>query len=284
MTQASTQHIRNKFLDIPYATLSSSQKLDIYLPDSINQPLPVIMAIHGGAFMFGDKGDGQVNPMLEGLKRGYAVVSVNYRLSGESTFPAQIHDIKAAVRWVKANADRYHLNAGRLAVWGGSAGGHLASLAGTSAGVIELEDLSLGNAQYDSRIHTVVDWFGPVDFLTMDEQFIQSGKGKADHGDENSPESRLMGKKISLVPVEVRKASPESYISADDPAFLIQHGTEDRLVPVQQSENFYKKLVCTLGEQKVTLTLLEGSGHGGPAFESKENLDRVFLFLDQHLK
>ena len=114
---ANTDHVKRKFLDLPYADLSPAQKLDIYLPDEGNGPFPVIMSIHGGAFMGCDKADMQVLPMLEGLKRGYAVVAVNYRLSWEAKFPALVHDVKAAVRWIRAHAQRYHLDPEKIAAW-----------------------------------------------------------------------------------------------------------------------------------------------------------------------
>jgi acetyl esterase/lipase len=284
MKKTNTSYIKNKYLDTPYASISKSQKLDIYLPDTAYKPLPVIVAIHGGAFMSGDKRDGQLNPMLEGIKRGYAIISVNYRLSKEAKFPAQIQDIKAAIRWIKANAKKYNLNPDKIGAWGGSAGGHLASLLGTSGNIKELEDLNLGSPGFTSNVHAVVDWFGPIDFLKMDEQFMKSGKGKADHSKSDSPESRLMGKRISDIPDAVEKANPETYISADDPPFFIEHGTNDKLIPTLQSENLYQKLISVLGEQKVTLKLIEGAGHGGPEFLTKKNIDLVFKFLDKYLK
>ncbi|MBK7711187.1 MAG: alpha/beta hydrolase [Bacteroidales bacterium] len=282
--KASISSIKNKHPDIAYASGSPAQKLDIYLPDNYFQPLPVIVSIHGGAFMMGDKQDSQLDPMLEGLKRGYAVISVNYRLSDESKFPALVHDVKAAIRWIKANSARYNLNPGRIAVWGGSAGGYLASIIGTTSDIGVLEDLSMGNSGFSSGVQAVVDWFGPVDFLKMDDQFIESGKGRASHSDSDSPESRLMGKQITEIPESVRKTNPATYISAGDSSFFIQHGTDDNTVAVQQSENFYKDLVSVMGNERVTLMLLQGAGHGGPAFSSKENLDLIFTFLDRYLK
>lgn len=281
---ANTDYIKRKYLDITYANASTSEKLDIYLPDEGNGPFPVIVSIHGGAFMIGDKGDIQVTPMLTGIKRGYAVVSINYRMSGEAIFPKDINDVKAAIRWIKANATKYHLNPGKIAAWGGSAGGNLAALAGTSGGVKELEDLSLGNADQTSTVQAVVDWFGPINFLQMDEQFKLSGKGKPDHSEVNSPESKILGKQISYVPELVKAASPATYISVDDPPFFVEHGKEDQLVPTQQSINFAADLAKVLGEQKVTLILLEGTHHGGPQFETNENLNKVFAFLDKYLK
>ena len=276
--------IKNKWKDIAYANKSAAEKLDIYLPNEGNGPFPIIMSVHGGAFLGGDKADGQVNPMLQGLKRGYAVVSINYRLSGEAIFPADIMDVKAAIRWVKANANQYKLNPDKIALWGGSAGGNLVALAGTSAGVKDLEDLSLGNADKDTRVQAVVDWFGPTNFLLMDAQLKETGNGNPDHSDANSPESRLMGQKITEIPEQVQRSNPETYISKDDPPFLIEHGTKDQLVPTQQSVQFAEKLEKVLGKDKVTLHLLEGARHGGPQYETKENLDLVFSFLDSLLK
>jgi len=281
---ANTDHIKRKWLNIFYATISPAQKLDIYLPEEGNGPFRVIISIHGGAFMFGDKADEQLKPMLEGLKHGYAVVSINYRLSGEALFPKNINDVKAAIRWVKANAATYKMNAKKIVVWGGSAGGNLAALAGTSGDVKELEDLSLGNANQSSRVQAVVDWFGPTNFLLMDEQLLTTGNGKPDHSDANSPESKLMGQKITEIPAKVQLANPETYISKDDPPFLIEHGTKDQLVPTQQSINFAAKLTSVLGKENVTIHLLEDARHGGAAFETKENLELVFRFLDAALK
>jgi acetyl esterase/lipase len=281
-----TSHIKRKWLDNAYASQSPAQKLDIYLPDQGDSPFPVIMAIHGGAWMFGDKGDDQNTANLKGLSHGYAVVCVNYRLSSEAIFPAQIFDCKAAVRFIKANASSYHLDKTRLAAWGGSAGGHLSALVGTSAQVRQLEDLNMGWAGETCDVQAVVDWCGPAEnFLKMDEEFIKSGKGMADHSGEFSPESLLLGKHITEIPDQVKAASPMTYITKDIPYFLIQHGSMDPVVPVEQSLHFAAELERIAGKEKVILEILEGVGHhGDPAFETKENLDRVISFLDSHLK
>ena len=283
-SKAINDHIKRKWLDIAYASISPAQKLDIYLPDEGDGPFPVIISIHGGAFMFGDKADEQLNPMLKGLNHGYAIVSINYRMSGEAIFPANINDVKAAIRWVKANAAEYKFSPKRIALWGGSAGANLAALAGTSGDVKELEDMSMGNANQSSRVMAVVDWFGPTNFLLMDEQLKETGNGKPDKSEANSPLSKVLGQKITEIPEKVKMANPESYITSDDPPFLIQHGTKDPIVPTQQSINFAKKLETVLGKEKVTLVLLEGSKHGGPAFQTPENLKLVVAFLDAFLK
>jgi acetyl esterase/lipase len=281
---ANTEGVTQKWLDVAYATTSNAQKMDIYLPNEKQDKYPVIVHIHGGAFMFGDKADGQLKPVLTALQRGYAVISINYRLSGEAKFPAQIQDVKAAIRFIRANSDKYALKADKIAVWGGSAGGHLSALAATSGDIKELEDLSLGNPTQSSRVQAVVDWFGPINFLTMDDHFKASRKGKQDHNAADSPESRLWGKAIQTIPDMVKTANPETYISADDPVFFIQHGSIDKLVPTQQSVEFAEKLTTILGKEKVTIEILEGANHGGKEFETPENAAKVLNFLDKYLK
>jgi acetyl esterase/lipase len=156
-----TSNIKNKFTDIAYAPKSETQKLDIYLPDEGNGPFPVIIAIHGGGFFAGSKNDRDLTIMLKGLERGYAVVAVDYRLSDEATFPAAITDVKAAIRFIKVNAAQYKLNPDRIALWDSSAGGNLASLAGTTGGTNNCYDTALGNANVSDNVTAVVDWFGP---------------------------------------------------------------------------------------------------------------------------
>lgn len=284
--KADTSRITRKWIDVPYGNISSAQKLDIYLPERGDGPFPVIMSIHGGAFMGGDKGNGQLNPILKGLTAGYAVVGVNYRLSGEATFPAQIYDIKSAIRFIRKNGKAYKLNPDKIAVWGGSAGGTLAALAGTSGDVKELSDGN--NAGVSDRVQAVVDWFGPIYFSTMDAEFAALGMScvRSKISSPDSPESAYLGKTIGTQEAEntVKKASPLTYISPDDPPFYIQHGTMDMNIPVTQSENFAGKLESVIGSDKVIFEKIEGAKHGGPEFFKKENLRKIFAFLDKYLK
>ncbi|MDO9085247.1 MAG: alpha/beta hydrolase [Anaerolineaceae bacterium] len=289
-SQAYTHHFKRKYLDIPYTPFtkrSLSHTLDIYLPDEGNEPFPVILSIHGGAFMGCDKADMQVLPMLDGVHRGYAVVAVNYRLSWEATFPALVQDVKAAVRWVRGNAKWYHLDPARIAAWGGSAGGYLSTMLGVSEGIPELEDLSLGYPDQPCSVQAVVDWFGPTDFLKMDEQLIANDlppmKG-TEHSSVDSPESLLLGSKITDIPERVRAANPETYIRENAAPFLIQHGIADFTVPYQQSIGLAENLKRVCGEERVVLELFEGFEHGDHRLGSPVNVNRVLDFLDQHLK
>jgi acetyl esterase/lipase len=284
---AKTDHIKRKMFDLPYANLSEAQKLDIYWPEDGDGPFPVIVSIHGGAFMGGDKRDVQLTPMLRALKRGYCVVGVNYRMSGEAHFPALVHDIKAVIRWIRANAELYLFDPNKIATWGGSAGGYQSLMAGVSTNVPELADLSLGNPNQPCDVQAVVAWFPPTDFLKMDEQLADSDMAPPEefsHSGSNSPESLLLGNKITLIPDLVRSANPETYIHTDVPPFFIQHGTKDNIVPHQQSVNFASKVREIAGDERVTLELIEGAGHGDPKFELVKNVNKVLDFLDQHLK
>ena len=225
--------------------------------------------------------------MLEGLKRGYAVVAVNYRLSGEAQFPALVQDAKAAVRWIRANAQRYGFDPepdrglGRL---GGRVSGVNAGRLGRHPGAGRPEPGQPGPAK---RRPGRGDWFGPTDFLKMDEQLTAFGfppPAGHRHNDANSPESLLLGGKITEIPERVQAANPETYVRPNAPPFLLQHGTHDLIVPVQQSIQFAAKLRQAIGEEHVRLELLQDAGHGDPAFETAENVKRVLDWLDGCLK
>ena len=281
---ADVAHIPRKWLDLPYADLSPAHRLDIYLPDEAEKPFPVILYIHGGGFALGDKGDIKVLTFLKGLERGYAVVGVNYRLSGEAIFPAGLQDLKAAIRWLRANSEHYHLDGSRIAACGASSGGNLAAMLCLTANVTEFDDLRLGNPEFPCNVQAAVDWFGPTDFLKMDEQLEQNGFGPSDHGEADSPESMYLGARLSDVPLKVELANPMLYIHKQMPPILIQHGRLDTMVPVQQSILFVEKMEKFVSHDRFEFDILEGAGHGDPLFETEENMQRVFSFLDKYLK
>lgn len=198
-----------------------------------------------------------------------------------------MQDVKAAVRWVRANADWYYFDPQRIASWGGSAGSYLSTMLGLTAGIEEQEDPSLGNPDQPSNIQDVVDWFGPTNFLLMDEQLTANGLAPTQDTElsaENSPESWLIGEKITKVPEQVKAANPETYIRENAAPFLIQHGVIDPVVPVQQSIGLAENLRWVCGNDRLILELFEGFEHGDRRFESPVNVKRVLDFNDQHLK
>jgi acetyl esterase/lipase len=282
--EADVSQFPRKWLDMPYAHLSTAQKLDIYVPDEGEGPFPVIVYIHGGAFALGDKRNIEVLPYLKSLSRGYAVVSLNYRLSGEAIFPAALQDVKAAIRWVRANSSKYHLDGDRMAAWGSSSGGNYAAMICLTATVTAFDDPGLGNPEYPCNVQAAVDWFGPTDFQKMDEQLEENGFGPADHGEANSPESRYLGAMLSDVPLQVVIANPMTYVHKHMPPLLIQHGRLDTVVPVQQSIMFVEKIEKYVSPDRFEFDILEGAGHSDPKFITEENMERVFSFLDRHLK
>lgn len=282
---ADVSHIPRKWLDLAYADRSPAQKLDLYLPKVGDGPFPVVLHLHGGAFAIGDKRDIHLLPYLKGLERGYAVASLNYRLSGEAIFPAGLMDIKAAIRWLRANAGRHHLDPRRFAACGGSAGGNYAALVAVTASRSEFDDPALGKLDQLCDVQAAVDMFGPTDFLKMDAQLAESGlQGPGAHSQADSPESRYLGAKITDVPDRVRLANPMTYIHKDMPPILIQHGRMDHLVPVQQSIIFAEAIRQTVGPERVELEILENADHADPLFETDENTSRMFSFLDKHLR
>jgi acetyl esterase/lipase len=285
LPEADTAHIRNSHRDLAYATASPFQALDLYLPDT-PEPVggyPLVVFVHGGAWKMCDKRDIQLNGPLQIVPHGYALASINYRLSGEARFPAQIYDVKAALRWLRANAKQYGVSAERVAIWGDSAGAHLASLAGTSDGILELEDLSQGCSEQSSAVRAVVSWFGPTQFTWMDVYFGQTGAGVADHSHADSPESQLLGACVRDVPDAVRRANPETWLRPQCPPFLLQHGLQDSIVPFQHSVVFAHRIDEVAGPGRARLDILPTAGHGGPEFETTENLQCVMAFLAQHL-
>jgi acetyl esterase/lipase len=227
------------------------QKLDLYVPKS-NAQVPLIIFIHGGGFTRGDKGD--QNPS-QFLSEGYAFATLNYRLSQDAIFPAQIEDCKAAVRWLRSNADKYKLDPDRFGAWGTSAGGHLVAMLGTMG---ETTIFDVGeNLDVSSRVQAVADWFGPTDFLQMDAHRVPDGMG---HDAPGSPESRLIGGPLQRNKDKAARANPITYITPNAPPFLIAHGDADRLVPYHQSvllEAALKKAGAT-----VTFYTVKGGGHG----------------------
>jgi acetyl esterase/lipase len=260
----------------------NSHKLDLHIPNGVAGPLPVVIWIHGGGWQSGDKNLNNNSFQLRYARNGYVVASLNYRLSGEAIYPAQIHDCKAAIRWLRANAAQYNLDTTRFGVWGSSAGGHLAALLGTTGDVADLEGTVGGNTQYSSRVQAVVDWYGPTDFLQMDSQALAQGCAASNHNSATSAESLLVGCPIQTCPDAAQRANPLTFLTPDDPPFFIQHGTADCVVPMGQSQ-ILQTVLQDQGHDSAFATLA-GAGHGGPLFSTESNLVQVDSFLQTRLR
>jgi len=263
--------------DIPYAdTDHPSQRLDLFLPQSrtSDKPLPVIVFIHGGAWHAGNKSSGRGSVMPYVTSGQYAGASVEYRFSQEAKWPAQIHDCKAAIRWLKAHAKEHNLDPGKIAVWGGSAGGHLVAMLGVSGDLKELEGNLGKHLDQTSRVTCVADFFGPTNLLTMGD-FPSTMK----HNAADSPESELIGGAVQEHQDKARSASPFFHVSRDDAPVFIAHGTADPLVPFNQTEIFETAL--KQAGVPVYVQVIEEGGHGG--FEGPKLNARLKAFFDKYL-
>lgn len=273
------------FRDVAYDTQSQAQKLDLFLPETGDGPFPLVVFIHGGGWFSGDKSDGQENAWVGLTKYGYAAASLNYRLSGEAPHPAGIVDCKTAIRWLKAHAGEYALDAERVAVAGDSSGGHYALLAALTSGNPDFEDLSRGNEQVDSSVNCAVVWYPATD-LAETMRTIQNGEYTgfgADFAWNNI--ERYTGLSYSeAAALDFAAVSPITYITLEMPPVLLQHGDADTICPIDQSQRFCRRAVEIAGEDKVRLTVLPGAGHGDMAFETEENMEIVREFLEENLK
>lgn len=243
------------FRDVEY---KPGLKLDVFVP--AGDPKPLVIWIHGGAWHGGSK----ENPGARGLlSHGFAVASIRYRLSQEAPMPAQIDDCQDAIRFLRREAARFGYNAAKIGLWGSSAGGHLVALAGTKG-------------EGDAKVQAVVDWFGPTYLRRM-----SMWPSTMDHDSPVAPESKLIGGPVQQNPELADAANPAKYVDAGDPPFLVQHGYADPLVPLEQSE----LLVAALKAAKVPVefTVFPGAGHGGPAFTTAENLEKIRAFLARAL-
>ncbi|MDB4384454.1 alpha/beta hydrolase [Opitutaceae bacterium] len=266
--------------DIPYAgTDNPRQMLDVILPQERSaDSLPVVVYIHGGGWRNGskDRASRRLHPLV--ATGNYVGISIAYRLSNEAQWPSQIHDCKAAIRWIRAHASAYGMDAERIGIFGTSAGGHLVSVLGTSGDVPEMEGQVGPHTDQSSRVTCVADLYGPTDFLLMNRTAVAGAK--LNHDAPNSPESLLIGGPIQEHPDKVATANPMTYISRDDPPFLIIHGTQDPLVSFNQSEIFYDALIQA--DVESTLITVKDGGHG-KGFPPVTN-QLMAQFFDHHLR
>lgn len=262
--------------DVTYGKADDVElKLDLYFPKKTEGQLPVTVYVHGGGWQNGDKSAGAGAMAIgELVKRGYLVASVNYRLAPAYKFPAQIEDVKCAIRFLRAHTNEYNLDPKRIGVWGGSAGGHLVALLGTSDAKAGLEGKG-GWSDQLSRVQAVVDMFGPAD-LTVEfpggnPRIAQTVFGASSSKDE-----------------VMKRASPVTYITKDDPPFLILHGESDSLVPLSQSKKLHEQLKAVGVPSK--LVVVKNAGHsfkpvgGTPQPDRSELTQMIADFFDQTLR
>jgi acetyl esterase/lipase len=264
-----------KIPDLVYGRVGETPLLlDLYLPKKKpSRPMPVIVWIHGGGWWSTTKAF-TLAPRL--TSQGYAVASVEYRLSQVAKYPAQIHDCKAAVRWLRANAKKYGFDPERFGAWGTSAGAHLAALLGTTDKSDGLEGPH-GNLEYSSRVQAVCDYYAPTDFTRLTENGSIAPFQKL-----HSMMEALVGGPLDEHPDLVKSANPITFISPDDPPFLIIHGGDDDIVPLYQSKLLFDALVDA--QVEATLHVQPGAKHSFKYFRNRPIERMVDLFFNTHLK
>jgi len=243
--------------------------LDIYRPKQIQRKLPVIVWLYGGAWKMGSK---DFCPIAFMATQQVAIVSINYRLDSVAPFPAQIYDCKGAVRWLRANADKYDLDSDHIGVFGASAGGHLAALLGTTAGNPKMEGDVGGNLNYSSRVQCVCAFYPPTDLnrLVTDPKTRTNSK---------SDVAKLLGGAVADNVDKANFASPIFYVDKNSAPFFLMHGGADTLVPLEQSEIFYEALKKAGVEAH--LEIIPNKGHGiiAPPAVAQE----IYQFFQAHL-
>jgi len=244
-------------------------ELDLYRPKKFKGRLPVVVWIHGGGWKNGSKNNCPASWLAAD---GFAVASINYRLTHDAQWPAQIDDCRDAVRWLRDNATKYRLNPEKIGAWGGSAGGHLVAILGTI-------DAPKGE-QTSSRVQAACDWYGPTDLLTMPPNVVSAKRTLEQVSKSNG--AKLLGTTVRDIPEKAKQASGLYHVSPDDPPFLVMHGEKDPGVPIVQSEKF----VAALREAGVDTTyhVVKNAGHGGPGFRTDEVKAIVRKFFTRTLK
>lgn len=241
---------------------AAEQTLDLYVPLTGSGPYPVILGVEATDFV---AADAKATVTLRQAERGYIVAKVSFRPDEKAPFPAQIDDLKAAVRWLRANATQYNIDPNRIGAWGIGAGGHLAALLGTTDDSFDVA--TVANAEFSTRVQAVVDWYGQIDFtqLEADETY-----------------TRYLGCATLDCPDVAAAANAVNYVTAGDAPLLMVHGSLDKNVPVPTVQDLYVALV-NLGID-ARLTIVDGLGHGGPGWNSPALLEQVDRFFDEKLK
>jgi len=255
--------------NIPYVTNAHPrQTFDLFRPaNSAGKRIPLIAWIHGGAWRVGDKDWNNVKYLVG---HGFAIASIDYRLSGDAIFPAQIQDCNAALDFLLAHADDYGFDSNRVVIGGASAGGHLALLLGLA------REKEFGAT--DFRARCILDFFGVTDFQALADS-ISDPAMRADLMDSAT---RLLGADVAKQPDLSRKASPATYVRPDSPPVLVLHGDADPLVPISQSQLLRERLLAA--GVKTELIVVTGAGHDGPAFETPDIQEKVLAFLADALR
>lgn len=258
--------------------------MDILKPNSKN-PLPAVVFITGGGFMAANK-DNYLQQRMDISEAGYVVTSIEYRVTPQSTFPSPLEDVKSAIRYLRANAAKYGIDPNQIAVMGSSAGGYLAALAGTTNDIKEYDKGDF--LDESSKVNAVIDLYGLSDLTKVGEGYSQ--EVQEIHKSPSAPEAMWVngaavfgpGGSILDNPDKATKANPITYVTKDDPPFLLMHGDQDTLVSPNQTQILHEALINKGVDS--TRYVVKGAGHGGDVWAQPKIVNLIIDFLDSHLK
>ena len=279
-----TDHIKRKYLALPFCEINSTpnQRLDLYLPEQGEGPFPLIINVSGGGWFFGKCSTVHMGSLLfTGLEEGFAVASMACTSSEKQIFPYQIHEVKAAIRYLRKNADKYGLDPQRFILWSASSGGHLSLMTALTSGIEEFDTPKFGHAGISADVQSVVATYAICELGVSGEQFAALGITPQYHTEgPECNEALLMGADLRTIPEKARNASPIHHIRPDAPPVYLQHGSLDRIVPVTQAYQFYEKYCSIAGKDKITLDIIDDAGHSDPRFKN----EATCLKICNHLK
>lgn len=306
-TPADTDFIRTKYLDVRYAPdddivynskyepqcqpepKGSRRLLDIYLPNEGEGPFPVIIDVFGGGWCYGHKSSHKLVPALNLLKRGFAVVSINYSLSYQRRYPTQVYEVKAAIRYIRKNAAQYNLDPERIALLGESAGAHLSSVAACSAAAGELVDQSWPNMDVSDEVQAVIAVYCPANIALIKEYFaVQKALTGMDtvigeYGEADSMECLLFGGTREECPEQAYMANPINYLTEKCPPFLFLHGNVDQVIPISGAVEFATVMMSKIGADNVKFQVVDGARHNIADFQEEWIYDLEAQFLREKL-
>lgn len=275
--------VQKEYDDIRYASQSASQVCDIKIPEGDGK-FPVIVVIHGGGFVLGDKEDPEMQPVIDAaIAHGYAAVNAEYRGYDEANFPGAVSDIKGLIRFIKANADEYQFDPDRIIVWGASAGGYLAAMTALTSNVPELSGDVTDYEGYISNVQALVDYFAPLKFTATNEYFQEVGISPEQDQSLINFETAFLGFDMNTDLTRANKSWWGTYVDQLPPGFdikvWISHGTADTNVPYSESTHFARELQTVLPADRIHLELFDGANHTDTVYYTPENLEKIFQFL-----
>lgn len=281
-TPFDTDRVARKHLDLQYGTLPE-QTLDLFLPDTPSDtPLPLLIYIHGGGWTLGTKREGALDGIIGLLRRGWAIISVDYRLAPATKFPEFLFDVKTAVRWARANAETYGLDPQRFVAMGDSAGAHLALMLGFTEGHPEYEGEKYGHAGFSSAVQAVVNLYAPT-ILGADNTELLKESGVpmvslSGGGNDRAALDKMLTA-ISTDPDMLPLVSPVAYVHPGIPPVLIMHGKRDPIVPVQHGTALYERICAVCGSERVDMILYPERVHADREFMCDETADTIYDFV-----